>query len=74
MIMAIGNYKEIEDEYGNYKDVLLAKSAMDRETYSRINWHNFNHNNLGKVTHFEFNGNSVLKSLRDLGDIPKDIT
>jgi len=32
MIIGIGNYKEIEDEYGNYKDVLLAKSAMERET------------------------------------------
>jgi len=72
MIIAIGNYKEIKDEYGNYKDVLLAKSAIDRETYNKINWRNFNHNNLDKVTIFEFYGNSMLKGLRDLRDVQKD--
>lgn len=72
MIIAIGNYREVVDEYGNYKDVLLAKSAMERETYDKINWRNFNHNNLDKVTHFEFYGSSMLKGLRDLRDILKD--
>jgi hypothetical protein len=72
MLVAVGNYKQIEDEYGNYKDVLLARSAMDRETYYKINWPNFDHNNLDKVTHFEFYGSSALRGLRDLKDILKD--
>lgn len=74
MIIGVGNYKEIADEYGNYKDVLLAKSAMDRGTYNKINWPNFNHNNLDKVTAFEFYGSSILKGLGDLRDILKDVS
>jgi hypothetical protein len=72
MIVGIVNYKQIEDEYGNYKDVLIARSAMDRETYYRINWPNFNHDNLDKVTVLEFYGSSALKGFRDLRDILKD--
>jgi hypothetical protein len=66
MLVAVGNYRQIEDEYGNSKDILLARSAMDRETYYKINWQNFNHDNLDKVTEFEFYGSSVLKGLGDL--------
>jgi len=72
--VTIANCKEEVDVYGKSEYRMLSVSRTDRETYKEINWPNFSHHNLDKVTPFEFYGSSVRKSLRDLRDILKGFT
>ena len=58
LITSVEVWKDTEDEYGNIQREHLGYGIMERDTYERINWDNFDYEDINDVTVVEFDGSS----------------
>lgn len=63
--------EKYKDDYGNTQERYLARISMNRETYNKINWKEFESSKLDKIAYVAFYGDSFYKDLKDLGDRSK---
>jgi len=63
--------EKYKDNYGNTQERYLARTSMNRETYSKINWQGFESSKLSNIANVNFYGDSIYKDLKDLEDKSK---
>jgi len=61
--------EKYNDDYGNQGEKYLARTSMNRRTYNKINWDNFESNKLRNIANVIFFGDSIYKSLKDIEDV-----
>ncbi len=59
------------DDYGHPQERYLARTSMNRETYTKINWEGFESSKLDRIANVAFYGDSIYKDLKELEDATK---
>lgn len=63
--------EKYNDDYGHTQERYLARTSIDRATYTKINWEGFKSSNLDSIAYVAFYGDSIYKYLKELEDTSK---